>query len=169
MNEFWPRRFDSNEWFVLISLIIVYGVFLALPRRFPRVVALAYCSIGFGISMYWDFHLGIPPADLYDINDSPNYEITDMFLFVLYPPFAYFFVYFMDLWKIRGLGVALYVLACSAGGMAFEALAVYYRVFTYKHWTLGLSFLFYLFAQTVLAFLYLLIERNYGRKKMESG
>ncbi|TNJ65677.1 hypothetical protein FE784_13550 [Paenibacillus hemerocallicola] len=68
------------------------------------------------------------------------------------------FIYLFDLWKIGGIRISLYVLGWSAAGTAFERLAAYMRVFHYKGWTLGYSFVFYLAIQSFTLFLYYLFK-----------
>lgn len=161
MNKLLPLHFDSNEWFLTISFCFVALAAMMLPRRFPTIMTVALLSLGFGIAAYFDFYLGVPPLDLYDVNDTPDYELFELFVYALSSPFAYIFVYLFDLWKIRGIWISLYVLVWAAAGAAFEGLAAYMQVFHYKGWTVGYSFVFYLAIQSFLLFLYYLFKVKY--------
>lgn len=120
--------------------------------------------------MYVDFHLGIPPVDLYDINDSSQYEWFDLLIFVLYCPFSYFFAYFLDRWRLRGLTITLYVLGWAAAAVSYEAFAAYLHVYDFqKGWNSGYSFVFYLTSQAVTVWFYGMIKRHYNRTKSPSG
>lgn len=169
VNALWPKQFDANEWFIIIGLCIVYFVVIKLPRRFPSIVTFVFFFIGLGIAMYVDFHFGIKPLDMYTMHDADEYEIFDLLTFLLYTPFAYLFVYFYDKWKLRGLAISLYVLAWSVGGVVLEALGLYFHVYNYKGWTLGLSLVFYLTSQSLTVLLYTVIKKYYRRKKKETG
>jgi hypothetical protein len=169
MSKLLPEHFDANEWFVLFTFCVLVSTLFMLPRRFPRSVSIVFSCIGLGISQYADYILGVPPIDLYDADDTQFSELSDFFLYYLYAPFAYLFLYFFDKWKLRGLLISLYVLLCSAAGAGFEALAVYFHVFKYKGWSIGYSFVFYLFVQSVDVLLYYLIKKKYNQTKRASG
>lgn len=162
MNKLLPIHFDTNEWFLTISFCVVALVASMLPRRFPTIMTVTLLCLGFGIATYFDFYLGAPPLDLYDVNDTPDYEWFELVVYALTSPFAYLFVYLFDLLKIRGIWISLYVLGWSAAGTAFEGLAAYMRVFHYKGWTLGYSFVFYLAIQSFTLFLYFLFKTKYA-------
>ena len=35
-----PEKFDQNEWFILVSLIITFSIVWMLPKRFPLSITL---------------------------------------------------------------------------------------------------------------------------------
>ncbi|MFD2446905.1 hypothetical protein ACFSO7_23470 [Bacillus sp. CGMCC 1.16607] len=161
MNKLLPQHFDENEWFLIISLCIVFLFVLFLPRRFPTTLSITFFFIGIGIAMFSDFLLGIPPVNFYDINDSSNYEIFELITFILYSPFAYLFIYFFEKWEVKGLYISLYILVWSIIGTLYEALAVYFHVYKYHGWNFGYSFLFYLASQLITLLIYYFIKKNY--------
>jgi len=169
LNLYPPLKFDGNEWFCLIVLLCGIVTTFLLPKRFPAIVTLSFFAIGLGIAMYVDFHLGIPPRDLYKINDIDQYEWADFLLFMIYTPFAYFFAYFLDKWKLRGLYVSLYVVSWTIAGTALEGLAVYFHVYEYKGWQLAYSFFFYFVAQMVTLYFYHVVKKIYQQTKQDSG
>ncbi|MDQ0113729.1 hypothetical protein [Paenibacillus harenae] len=165
-----PESFDANEWFLIISFLVITTVTLMLPRRFPTIISIVFLLIGSGIAMYSDFHFGIPPVDLYDINDSKQYEWFDLVTFVLYSPFSYLFLYVFDRWRLEGLKISLYVLAWSIAAVAFEAFAVRLHVYNFqKGWNSGYSFVFYLASQTFMIWFYYTVKNNYNRTKKETS
>ncbi|MDF2962518.1 MAG: hypothetical protein K0S39_4253 [Paenibacillus sp.] len=164
-----PQHFDGNEWFSVISMLLICCIVFSLPRRFPAIVTIVFLCLGLGIAMYADFHFGVPPLDFYDINDTQRYELFDLILFVLYSPFAYLFMYFFDKWRPRGLWINVYILAWSAGGTLYEGLAAYLHVYKYKEWKLGYSFFFYLAAQAICLLFYYIIKSIYNRTKHHAG
>ncbi|WP_134682631.1 hypothetical protein [Brevibacillus migulae] len=169
MKLYLPQQFDGNESFCLILLGITAVITFMLPPRFPMIVATAFFSIGLGIAMYVDFHLGIPPIDLYRINDRDQYELFDLILFITYSAYSYIYVYFLDKWKLRGMSISLYVLAWTFAGIVLEAFAVHFHVYTYKGWSLAYSFLFYIAALMVTLYIYFLMKRTYQQTKRDSS
>ncbi|PYI53872.1 hypothetical protein [Paenibacillus flagellatus] len=165
----WPQRFDANEWFLLSALAVMAVLFFVMPRRFPKSVTIVFLALGVGIPMYADFLIAPKPFDLYDVNDTGNYELFEILFYFVYAPFAYFFVYFFDRWNVRGLGIAGYVVVWSAFAVAFEALAARLHVFHYKGWTLGYSSLVYLVVQSLYLAFYYRIKRTYAATKRESA
>jgi hypothetical protein len=169
LNKILPIVFDGNEWFIRISFCVIAPIPFILPRRFPTIATIVLMFLAIGIPNYVDFILGVPPLDLYDVNDTNKYELLDMALYYLNAPFAYLFVYFFDKWKISGLRIALYVSVWSIAATAYEALAVYCHVFKYKGWNLAYSFVFYLAIQSFYLLLYYLIKKKYNRTKRDTG
>jgi hypothetical protein len=133
------------------------------------IATIVFTFLAVGIPNYVDFLIGVPPVDLYDVNDTNKVELFDIVLYYLNAPFAYLFVYFFDKWKISGLRIALYVSVCSAAATAYEALADFFHVFKYKGWNLGYSFVFYLAIQSFYLLLYYLIKNKYKRTKRDTG
>lgn len=162
MNKLLPIHFDSNEWFLTISFCVAALIAIMLPRRFPTIITVTLLCLGFGVASFFDFYLGVPPLDLYDVNDTPDYELFELLVYALTSPFTYIYIYLFDLWKIRGIWISLYVLGWSALGVAFEGLAAFMHVFHYKGWTLGYSFVFYLASQPLILLLYYRLKAKYA-------
>ncbi|MFC5451932.1 hypothetical protein [Paenibacillus aestuarii] len=148
-----PVKFDLNEWFILITLALGYGIMFRLPPRFPKSVVILVLLLSISIVKIVDVVWMQPPYDLYDVNDTPYYELFDFFTWFLYPPFAYFCVYVYDRQQLRGLSIVLYVVASAIFSTAFEGLAVLCHVYTYKGWRFFYSFPVYITVITLtLAF-----------------
>ncbi|RAP75735.1 hypothetical protein DL346_09790 [Paenibacillus montanisoli] len=158
-----PNRFDGNEWFIIITLVITYTLMWRLPKRFSSTMMLmiwAYCLF---VSITTDEILAAPPFDLYDINDTKKTDIFDMLTWFMYSPFGYFFLYLYDRWRIRSFSLIPYVLLWSLFSLGFEALAAWAKVFNYKSWTIAYSFPIYLVV-SCLALLYFHFIRSYFYK-----
>ncbi|TVY09086.1 hypothetical protein [Paenibacillus cremeus] len=139
-----PVSFDANEWFILSSLIITYGLMLLLPKRFPRTITILLFLFTTIIAKMFDLILATPPYDLYDINDTPGYELFDLFTWFLYPPFGYFLVYLYDRWHLNGIYKWFYILAFSMFSVGFEWLTNQFHVYQYNGWNVIYSLPIYL-------------------------
>lgn len=148
-----PVKFDLNEWFILIMLALGYSIMFKLPPRFPRSIVILVLLLSICIVKIVDVVWMQPPYDLYDVNDTPYYELFDFFTWFLYPPFAYFCVYFYDRQQLRGLSIGLYIVASAIFSTGLEGLAVLCHVYTYKGWKFFYSFPVYIAVITLtLAF-----------------
>ena len=142
-----PESFNENEWFVIVSMIVLSICFIKTPRMMCREwiasIFLWFANLGLGV----DILLGIDyPFDFYQIMDTPKLELFDILVyFVNYPLYGYFFAYIMYKWIVRKDVLLLFVLIWCGLTAALEAFSVHFHVFTYLHgWTLGRSFLVYL-------------------------
>jgi hypothetical protein len=150
-----PTHFDANEWFVLISLLVSWGAVLFLPGRptLPRVLPLIIFNIF--TAMCADFLIGIPPIDLYDIGDKPQYEILDVVIYVFaYPPLVYFLVYLYERWKPEGWRLVGFILLFSVVTAGFEGISLLFHVFTFKGWKFIYSPLVYIVVYVLDLFVY---------------
>ncbi|MEK6452687.1 hypothetical protein [Caldifermentibacillus hisashii] len=151
-----PNSFDSNEWFVLICMFIAFSILYLLPKRFPLSVTILIMLYSSTTARFADHILAMPRIDLYDIMNSPYYDLFDIFTYVLIGLAGYFFVYVYDRFRIKGFWIAVYIVIWSVFGTAYELLSSYFKVFIYKGWKPSYSFTFYLFIQslTLLFFKY---------------
>jgi len=140
-----PERFDANEWFVLISVVLVFTVSFLLPRRLSAVDITATVVFNLYLSQSVDSMIAVAPFDLYDVSDSSKYEMLDIVIyFFLYPPVAYLFLHFYDRMEKSVGRLVLYVLGWSLFTTFLEWLSVQYRVFAYKGWHIAFSPLVYI-------------------------
>ncbi|HEY0827606.1 MAG TPA: CBO0543 family protein, partial [Bacilli bacterium] len=140
-----PERFDLNEWFILLTATTVILIVLLLPKRFPPALTAFILLFNVFLGQTVDFLIGVPPYDLYDVNDSPKYEITDFVLyFSSYPSVAYTMLHFYDKWEVKGSRVILYIGGWSFLTMGLEWAAELAHVFKYKEWRLWYSLLVYI-------------------------
>jgi hypothetical protein len=155
MNIFAIDRFDQNEWFIIIMLILTYLIAYLIPRRFPTSITVLLMIWAFTVSQLFDFTIGGGVFDYYDVNDSPRYCLMDLATYFLYAPFSYFFIYIYDVFQIKPRHLALYIIVCSIFAVGFETLMVVFKVITYKNdWYRFYSFDVYLFTQSLTILFY---------------
>jgi hypothetical protein len=159
-----PQEFDSNEWVILIALIVGYGAIFMMPKRIPLSHTLLVMSFSIAIVKATDHILGAPPLDLYDFNDTSKYDFFDFLTWILYPVFGYFFVYLYETWAIKGSLNFIYIFGWSWFSFFFEWWTLEMNVFTYKGWKLAYSYPFYLFILSVYLLFYKFIK-NYITEK----
>lgn len=83
--------------------------------------------------------------------DGPAYDVMDSFVYFLYPPFAYFFVYGYQLLHLKENGTAMYIIICSLLAILYEKVLTSLHVFTYKNgFNIFYSFCIYLVTQSIL-------------------
>lgn len=161
-----PKTFDENEWFIFTVLFVTTLLIIRMPKRLPwsiTVLVFLYSAVA---ARAIDRILGGPPYDLYDINDTPYFDLVDLFTYFLYPAFGYFFVYLYEKWQLRGLFTYLYIVGCTILAVGFERLTVAANIFTFKRWTSLYSFPTYLviFSVTLLYYRFLLKQYPFCKK-----
>jgi hypothetical protein len=139
---FWPlEKFDENEWFIIISLVLVMTIAWLLRKQFSTMVVVFLMLFNVFLGQTVDYILAVPPYDLYDINDQKQYELFDGILyFLLYPPTAYIVIYFYARWRIKGVLVFVYLIAWAFITTGLEWMAAVFHVFKYNGWKLIFSF-----------------------------
>ncbi|WP_413306807.1 hypothetical protein AA0X95_06445 [Bacillus sp. 1P10SD] len=165
-----PQHFDENEWFVLSCIVVSYSIVRFLPKRFPRIISVLLMLFGPIVARMSDHFLASPKLDLYNLMDTPNYDLFDLFTYVLYAPFSYLFIYFYDRWNVKGAGLLFYLFLWTVVSAIFEWIHKLFHVFTYHNWKLSYSFTVYLVVQCLeLLFYYLLIRTYDGLSERKEG
>jgi hypothetical protein len=139
-----PQRFDLNEWFIVITLIVAYTVILRLPQRFPHTVTILIYLLSLTLEKTTDLVFEYPPYNLYYLNDVREYELFDFLVCFLYPASGYLMLYFYEKWNIYGISIFLYIMSWSIIAVGFEGLCALAGVFKYQGWKLMYSFPNYL-------------------------
>ncbi|WP_248929994.1 hypothetical protein [Paenibacillus hamazuiensis] len=150
-----PNQFDANEWFILTASVLEYTVILFLPKRFRLSQSVFIWVFNLTLADYVDFMIATPPLNLYEINDSPEYELFDVLIYpLLYSPTAYLVIYFYDRWKPRGIFPALYVMGWALLTIGLEWMAEKFYIYKYNGWKLGYSLPAYviLYAANLMSF-----------------
>ena len=160
-----PEKFDQNEWFIIISFILTYLLILKLPKRFPLTITLLILFFGMAYVQVTDHILAGASYNLYDINDSGKFEWFDLIGWFIYPPFGYFFVYFLDKWSFRGLQIFLYILGWSLIAMLVEWISLKFNMFKYYHWNFFYSYPVYLLTLGIYLLFYLYITSAFKKLK----
>jgi hypothetical protein len=155
-----PIRFDLNEWFIIVASMLSWSVYFSLRDRFPLIVLIVLWLFNFYLGQTVDFAIAIPPIDLYDTNDRPQYEWIDLFLYlVTYPPGAILAVWGYIRFRPRGWRFATYLVTVALGTTALEAVAWICHVYHYKGWMLYYSFPFYIVSTAINIAFYRMIVR----------
>ncbi|MFK9091838.1 hypothetical protein [Bacillus salipaludis] len=160
-----PEKFDSNEWFIVISLVVTYTFIFILPKRFPHTITIIMLFFSMAYVQVIDHILAGISWDLYDINDVREYEWFDLITWFLYPPFGYTFVYFFDKWSIRGVGIFWYVLLWAFIALGEEILSLKFNIFTYHEWKLSYSFPVYLITLSIYLLFFVYLKRTFENLK----
>ncbi|AZU64042.1 hypothetical protein [Neobacillus mesonae] len=162
-----PSKIDSNEWFILISLLITYAIIFLLPKRFPHSVTLIMLLFSMTYAHVIDHILAGISIDLYDINDVEKYEWFDLIAWFLYPPFGYIFIYFFDRWSVRGTKIFWYILVWAGISLSVEFISLKFDLFTFKEWKLAYSFPVYLMTLSIYLLFFIFIKNSFKQQKMK--
>ncbi|MCQ2009127.1 MAG: hypothetical protein ABF629_00270 [Sporolactobacillus sp.] len=125
--------FNSNELFILITGVTAYTAMLLLPKRFNRQQTITMLLIGAFISTFFDNTVCINPFNYYNVNDTPFTDFWDMLSFVMFGPFAYFFIYFYVVIRKNRTTYFFYITIWALISMIAEALAWHVGVYHYKN------------------------------------
>jgi len=149
------ERFDSNEWFVLIMLVLAYAAVWRLPKRVPTSWMLLALLWGFASSSVFDFTIGGGLLDYYKVNDTNRYELMDLFTYILFAPFGYFFIYGYELLRITRRTLILYIAGWAIVGMLFQWAAELAGATDYQHgYQLSYNLVAFLVTQSITGMFY---------------
>jgi hypothetical protein len=166
---FYPlEKFDENEWFIIISLVLVLTICLLLPKKFAPMVVVFVILFNVFLGQTVDYILAVPPYDLYDINDHKKYELFDgIIYFLLYPPTAYLVLYLYVKCRIKGVFVIAYIVGWALFTTGLEWMAYLFGVFKYRGWKLIYSTPVYIAVYT-LNILILQFVQHFLRRKQNN-
>lgn len=168
MKSFMPfdeRAFDLNDYFVLSCIVVAYGFMYILPKRFPSSITYLLLLFSSTCACMLDNSIGGNIFDLYDIMDGPAFTIMDFVVYLLYAPFGYFFIYFYDLFRLKGILTVGYIALISLLSTGFEWVCLKVGVFHYKDsYEIYYSFCIYIFSQTgtVLFYKFIMDQQKNG-------
>jgi len=138
------QHFDVNEWFLTGITVLEIILFLGLRKRFSLLTKVIVLGFNFFLSQAVDFVIAVKPLDLYDVNDTPDYEWVDFMLYVLtYPIEAYITMVVYDRWQPKGWSKVGFIWGMAFLTLGFEGVAVWFGVYKYKGWNLYYSLLVY--------------------------
>lgn len=147
--------FGANEWYVIALIVVGAAAVLLLPKRFSREQTLFNLTIGVVFGLMFDHTLAVPPFDLYDVGDEPQYSWFDFLSYAMYAPPGYLFIYMYESLRIRGLYIIPYIVAWTAFAMLIEGIGVLVDLFHYKNgYRFAYSIPIYLFLQSIHLLLY---------------
>ena len=123
---------------------------------------LIFSVFGIAVGMFFDHTISLDPFNFYDVNDRSSYQIIDFISYVMFAPFAYFFVYLYKKLNIKGYGNIVYIVLWSFFSVGFELLANRLGVYHYKHgYRLLFSFPIYVCIQSSLVIFYHLVMKDF--------
>lgn len=137
-----PKKFDENEWTIIITVLLNIVIFIFMPKKLPKEITPLIVLLSISFPKIMDQSMAIKPLNFYNITDSGKYELFDLILYGVYPAFGYLFVYFLD--YVKGIKLVLYLIAWSLLSAALEFLFVKLHVFVYTGWKLIYSLPIYL-------------------------
>lgn len=161
-----PVKFDTNEWFVIISGAVLLTAVFLLPKRFSALTVFMIWLFNFFLAQATDFVLGKPPLNLYYNNDLIEYEYFDVLLYlVVFPPFAYVFDYFYDKWRLKGIRLCLYILSWAAFTTTLEHIAErYFHPFPFTGWKSWYSFFAYIIIYVLILWAFRIVSKKYEER-----
>lgn len=163
-----PNKFDLNEIFILILCVLYTIIFVKLlPKRFTYSTSIILYLFNISIGLTVDHFLAGPPLDLYDVMDSKDFELFDLFLYLfIYGPATYTFIYIYDKWFYHKSNKSkfLFLLFISLLNTAFEYVAYILNVYEYKGWKVYYSIPVYFLVYYTNIYLLKLLK-NYDSKQ----
>lgn len=123
--------FNVSEWFILINGIMAYLVLYIMPKRFTRTQTLTMILIGAYFSAFFDNTVCVSPFNYYNVNDTPYIDFWDILSFVMFGPFAYFFIYGYSIIRKNKTTYFFYITVWALGAMFAEALSWHAGVYHY--------------------------------------
>jgi hypothetical protein len=164
------EHFDSNEWFVLVMLIVSYAAVIWLPKKVPLNLMILGLVWGFTSSTFFDFTIGGGLLDFYKVNDSNHYELTDLFTYCMFAPFGYFFIYFYEVLKIRKKTLIYYIIGWTVVGVGFQKIAEWMKMTHYQNgYKFEYDIVVFLIIQTASGLLYAYIKAHPDKSGVRGG
>lgn len=156
------QYFNGNEWFVItLSLIGIVGIWL-FPRPFSPTQMTFNMMIGVTLGFIFDHTIEIPPFDFYDVGDQSKFQLFDLFSYIMYAPFGYWFIYWYERLRMYELMTIFYIFLWTLASVGFEWLAIQVGVFHYKDgYEIVYSFPIYMFVQSLHLAMYRMAFSRY--------
>lgn len=158
-----PVRFDQNEWFLLITLLVCLLIFFWLPTRFPRSITISIVVMTIFVGQLVDIILSLEPLDFYDINDTSQFDLFDFLALIIYGCFGYFLAYLYDLFRPQSLILWLYITLWALVSTGYEWISIQFGVFHYKGWQVMYSFIFYLAVISVMLLYFRFLQKEHAK------
>ncbi|BBN98839.1 hypothetical protein [Sporolactobacillus terrae] len=155
---------SSNELFIFIAGTGAYLLMLALPQRFTKRQIITMLLISSYWSCFFDTTLCVNPFDYYDINDTPFFDLWDLFSFVMFGPYTYLLIYaYTEIPKNRTT-YFFFIIVWTLIAIASEALAWHANVYQYKN---GYQMFYSLPIYLIVISITLMYHTFFVRKKNE--
>ncbi|WP_408011531.1 hypothetical protein ACJROX_15355 [Pseudalkalibacillus sp. A8] len=155
----YENSFDLNEWYVIISLVLLIILIWVTPKVFSFIEGTAHFVYGVYIGMFYDHTISVSPWDFYDVNDNSSYQSIDFFSYLMYGPYSYFFMYLYVRLKIKGFMTIAYILSWIVLSLFLEWVGREVGLFHYeKGYRMYWSVPIYMSAQILQIIYYHLIK-----------
>lgn len=149
-----PDHFDQNEWFIIVVILVSLIMYKVLPKRFPKAITAIIVLYSIAMPKILDHTIAVKPYNLYDLTDSGQYELFDLIMYAIYPPFGYLFIYIYDYFKFKGIRFVMYIFFWSIASIGMEFIANQLHVFNYHGWRLIYSLPIYTAIMIINVFLF---------------
>ncbi|MEK3883664.1 hypothetical protein [Paenibacillus sp. PL2-23] len=149
------EQFDRNEWYILVMLVVSYAAVVLLPKRVSPKLMLLGLVWGFASSTLFDFTIGGGLMDFYRVNDSNQYELFDLLVYVLFAPFGYFFIYFYEVLRIGRRTLIYYIAGWTMVAVGMQWLSEWMRLTEYQNgYRLEYNIVVFLIVQSITGLFY---------------
>lgn len=142
----YDNRFNSNEWAIIIGLLIGTVTVIFLPKRFSNKVTIVCIMCGIFTGFFFDHSVSVEPVSFYDVNDKSAYQFMDFLTYLIFGPICYLYFYIFDcvpfFWKTK----PVYILIWSFIYLGIEFCGDLAGIYHYNHgYKIYYSFPIYLF------------------------
>lgn len=156
--------FDWNEWFFIISSLLIFLLFLLIHKYFSFVMIVMIWVYNLALVGTIDYFLVATPFKLYYFGDNPTYELSAaLFHLFMYPCASLLFLFAYDKWKLYGTKTIWYILCWTGFALLFEWISVRNHALIYTGWKLYYSIPVY-----PLTAILLIIVFRFMKKKLEA-
>jgi len=158
---YYEHSFNINEWFVLLTTLVLTVLVMILPKIFSRLESIAYFIYGIFIGMFFDHTISVPPINFYDVNDNSSYQVIDFMSYIMYGPYSYLFMYFYVKLKIHRFTTIVYVIGWTSVSILMEWIGLQIGLYHYNHgYQLYHSIPIYLFVQTLQIIIFKIAQKK---------
>lgn len=146
-----PKKFDENDWFVIVvTIIVVAGIYYVTMKNRKLLWTELICVFVFNLQLttIGDYFLAMPPYDFYDTVDRNSGELMDIFLQnIIYPGTVLFIMNFYNIFAKKKI---IFILLSASILSSLEWIGVYlFHLYTYHSWKFYYSTFFYIFVITL--------------------
>jgi hypothetical protein len=127
----YDNHFNTNEWAILIGLLVSVFIVVVLPKRFSKKIAIVFFVCGIFTGFVFDHSISVQPVSFYDVNDNSSYQFFDFLSYLIFGPNSYLFFYIYDRFKPRSK--AIYILLWSLVDVGLEYCAQLVGIYHYNY------------------------------------
>ncbi|MFC5449740.1 hypothetical protein [Paenibacillus aestuarii] len=132
-NIIYDNHFNANEWFVIGIIVLGLVPIWLFPRPFSPSQITFNMLIGITFALIFDHTIAVPPFDLYDTGNQSKFELFDLFSYIMYGPYGYWFIYWYERARMYEFMTIVYILVWAGMAIGLEWMGVKTGEFHYKH------------------------------------